>query len=76
MTASPLDWVHPAATALHETISVKRQATPEECRAIAEYLGILRCDRLDAQYALRPLGKGGHLTFKARSRQMSHRPVS
>lgn len=64
MTDTPLDWVHPQASASHETISVKRAASESECRAIAESLDILSCDRLETQYTLKPVGKGGHLIFK------------
>lgn len=63
-TKSPLDWVHPAASAAHETISVKRSATSAEREAIARDLDILACKRLDVRYSITAKGKSGHLLVK------------
>jgi hypothetical protein len=53
-----LPWNHAVAEIPGGAREIQKQATAEECAAIARDLGLLACENLAAAYTIRPLGGG------------------
>ena len=56
MTA--LDWHHRVNEVGERGLAAERQASAQECAAVARDMGILRCISVAAQYELKPLARG------------------
>lgn len=62
MEAAPLAaWSHRVADVPARGLEVSRSATPAELAAIAEALELMACERLQANYRLKPLGGGRYV---------------
>ena len=55
---TPLDWALPVAEVPATARSLQRDATANECAAIAAELGLVACTALSARYTVKPLGGG------------------
>jgi hypothetical protein len=55
---NPLDWFHPAADIASGGRTIEREATIEECVAVATELGLIGCARLAMSARLTLLGAG------------------
>jgi len=53
-----LPWTHAIADMPASSRSYSREATPEECAAIAADLGLLACHKIQADYTIRAAGGG------------------
>lgn len=70
---SPLNWSHRCVDIGETPLEDRREASPEECRAVAEMLAIPACKAITARYRLRQRPHGRYFlngSLEARTEQL------